>query len=60
MAVGADVAGQDAAGDKAESYVDGGSKPDLHHASTHVADRRAAADVFEMAFCGYSAKGMDA
>lgn len=46
MAVGADVvADQDAAGDKAESYVDGESKPDLHHASTHVADRRVAADV---------------
>lgn len=46
MAVGADVvADQDAAGDKAEAYIDAGAKPDFHHASTHGADRGAAADV---------------
>lgn len=44
IVVGADaVADHDAAGDKAEACIDAGSKPDLHHASTHVADRRAAA-----------------
>ena len=33
IAVGADVvADHDAAGDKAEAYIDAGSKPDLHHA----------------------------
>lgn len=52
MAVGAGVvADQDAAGDKAEAYIDAGAKPDLHHASTQVADHRADADVPSASHC---------